>query len=142
MPRHIRSARASLDTCCPDRRVSTLIMQLASPGLRGWPDSQIHVERFSGEAVETSGTFQIMAQKSGVTINVAEGQTALQTALDAGLDVPFACESGICGTCACPLLAGAADHRDRFQTGADKAANKAFALCCSRAPDGAITLDI
>lgn len=108
----------------------------------GWRDSHIHVERFSGSDVDTSGSFQVVAQKSGITFDVAEGQTALQAALDAGLQVPFACESGICGTCACPVISGVPEHRDSFQTETAKAANKSMALCCSRARSDTMVLDI
>jgi len=126
--------------CCGPAGFIDHVVSLARHS--GWSDDHIHVERFSGGEVDTTGGFEVVAQRSGIRFDVTEGQTALQAALDAGLDVPFACETGICGTCACTVLDGAPDHRDSFQTDAEKSANTRMALCCSRALGGRIVLDL
>ncbi len=40
------------------------------------------------------------------TIDCAANQTVLEAALAAGIDFPFACATGNCGTCTCHLDAG------------------------------------
>lgn len=108
----------------------------------GWPESHLHFERFTGGDVDTSGSFKVIAQKSGIEIEVADGTTILQAALDAGIEVPYSCENGVCGTCVCRVLEGEPDHKDSFQTDADKASNEIITICCSRSKSGTLVLDI
>ena len=65
-------------------------------------------------------------------ILVPEHQSALQALLEAGIDAPFACEEGICGTCVSRVLDGQIDHRDDYLTEQEQAAQDQMALCCSR----------
>lgn len=39
-------------------------------------------------------------KKSGITLTVAENLNILDAGLQAGLPLPFACKTGVCGTCA------------------------------------------
>lgn len=57
-------------------------------------------------AVET--TFAIRFEDRGVTtpVVVTEGQTMLEAVLNAGVDLPFSCTLGGCGTCKVRLLEG------------------------------------
>lgn len=126
--------------CCGPAGFIDYVMAKAKQ--MGWPDSHIHVERFSGAAVETDGAFQVVAQKSGITIDVPDGTTMLQAVLDAGIDVSYSCETGVCGTCVCSVLEGTPDHRDSYQTDEEKATNTRVALCCSRTKSDWLVLDI
>ena len=45
-------------------------------------------------------------------ITVGAEQTLLQALEENGIEVPYSCESGTCGTCRCHLRAGEVDHRD------------------------------
>lgn len=108
----------------------------------GWPEANLHVERFSATPVITGAPFRVLAQKSGLEVEVGEGQTILQALQGAGLDVPSSCESGVCGTCMCRVLKGSPDHRDYFQTDDEKAGNDRIAICCSRSLSEFIVLDI
>lgn len=55
---------------------------------------------------------------------------------------PLSCEQGICGTCLTRVLSGEVDHRDSYQTEAEKQQNNMIAICCSRAKSKQITVDI
>jgi ferredoxin len=44
--------------------------------------------------------------RSGVTGTLSAGQTVLEAAEDAGVDIPYECRSGVCGQCKTRLLAG------------------------------------
>lgn len=115
---------------------------LAEAFKAGWPESNIHVERFSGGEVNTEGSFKVIAKRSGLEISVADGETILQAVLDAGIDIPYSCETGICGTCACSVLEGTPDHQDSFQSDDEKATNKQITICCSRSTSETLVLDI
>lgn len=58
--------------------------------------------------------FTAKCLKSGVTVEVAEGQSLLQALLDAGISMDYSCEGGVCGTCVVPLVSGEVEHLDEF----------------------------
>ncbi len=68
------------------------------------------------------------------TIQVAEDQTVLQAAYDAGLDfLPSSCNAGVCTTCAAQLLSGTVDQSDGMGI-APEIREKGFALLCVSYP--------
>ena len=58
--------------------------------------------------------FTAKCLKSGVTGGGAEGQSLLQALLDAGINMDYSCEGGVCGTCVVPLVSGEVEHMDEF----------------------------
>ncbi|MFC0675562.1 2Fe-2S iron-sulfur cluster-binding protein [Brachybacterium hainanense] len=58
--------------------------------------------------------FTAKALKSGITVEVEEGQSLLQALLDAGISMDYSCEGGVCGTCVVPLVSGEVEHMDEF----------------------------
>lgn len=42
----------------------------------------------------------------GKSFTVAQGETILEAAENAGLDMPYGCRRGMCGTCVARVLAG------------------------------------
>lgn len=128
--------------CCGPAGLVDSVVATALAG--GWPSDHIHVERFTAEAptFEGSTAFDVTARRTGMTLTVAADQTLLQALLDAGIDLPYSCESGFCGTCVTPLIDGEADHRDVFLTAEEKCANDRITVCCSRAKSGHLVLDV
>jgi ferredoxin-NAD(P)+ reductase (naphthalene dioxygenase ferredoxin-specific) len=71
----------------------------------------------------------------GRTITVADGQTILSAALAEGIDFPYGCKSGRCGSCKSRLAEGRVDHLDhtRFAlTGEEREAG--LILVCRTVP--------
>ena len=54
-------------------------------------------------------TFGVMLG-DGQYFDVAEGETVLQAALDAGIDLPYSCRSGTCRTCISRVVSGSIEH--------------------------------
>lgn len=110
----------------------------------GWPESNIHFERFSASAaIESSNqSFEIEIAGTGKIVSVAEGQTALEALAKAGFDIPVSCEQGICGTCLTDVIEGIPDHRDMFLSAAEHEANDCFTPCCSRAFTPRLTIRV
>jgi vanillate O-demethylase ferredoxin subunit len=66
----------------------------------------------------------------------------LQALAAVGVDIPFACEQGVCGTCLTRVLQGVPDHKDSYLTPEEQAAGDQFMPCCSRAKTARLVLDI
>jgi vanillate O-demethylase ferredoxin subunit len=108
----------------------------------GLPAAQMHVEYFSArEAPATAGGVTVECRQSGVTVQVAEGQTILDALLEAGIDVPYSCNEGVCGTCETRVLEGVPDHRDLVLTAQEQASNTVMMVCCSGAKTPKLVLD-
>lgn len=56
--------------------------------------------------------FRVRLLNKDLSFGVAPDQSLLQSAIDAGVDYPFGCSSGMCGTCKTRLVAGAVDMTD------------------------------
>ena len=110
----------------------------------GWPEAQLHREFFAGTATAqaSDGGFGVRLARSGQTLQVPADKSVLEVLVAGGIDVPYSCESGVCGTCLTPVLEGVPDHRDTFLTEAERAANDQFTPCCSRAHTPLLVLDL
>ncbi|MCV9999367.1 PDR/VanB family oxidoreductase [Pararhizobium sp. YC-54] len=109
----------------------------------GIPQERVHYESFGKLAPEaTAGQFEVVLARSGQAFNIAADSTILETLLDAGLDIEFGCQSGICGTCETSVLEGIPDHRDSCLTAAEKANGARIMICCSRAKSSRLVLDL
>lgn len=107
-------------------------------------DDRLHVERFRPPAITAPGgeeaAFDVVCGAGRFT--VAPGTSILATLLDAGLDIPYSCEEGICGSCETDVLAGTPDHRDHLLSEAEKKAGKTMLLCVSRCRTPELVLDL
>lgn len=110
----------------------------------GWAEERIHRESFQAAAPASSdaGGFELVLAGSGRVIPVRPDQTALRALLDAGLDVPYSCEQGVCGTCLTRVVDGGIDHRDQYLTDEERTAQDQFLPCCSRAQGPRLVIDL
>ncbi|VEE17374.1 PDR/VanB family oxidoreductase [Ectopseudomonas mendocina] len=108
----------------------------------GYAEEHIHREYFQVEVDASGDSFEVVAQRSGKTVQVAEGQTIIDALATVGIKVEISCEQGVCGTCLCDVLEGEPDHRDVYLTDDEKAANDQILVCCSRAKSKKLVLDI
>lgn len=117
---------------------------LASARAQGWPEAQLHVEYFSGAVVDTAGDqpFDVKVASSGQVLTVPAGRTVIEVLAEQGIELPYSCAEGVCGTCVTRVLDGVPDHRDLYLTADEQAANDQFMPCCSRARTSQLVLDI
>lgn len=108
----------------------------------------IHLERFSpaqdapAALQDGDGAFTVELANSGMTVDVAPGQSLLQALLDAGADAPYSCREGICGACETTVLEGTPEHRCSVLSDAEKAAGKTMMICVSRCAGQRLVLDL
>ncbi|WP_375739854.1 PDR/VanB family oxidoreductase [Pseudomonas boanensis] len=108
----------------------------------GYAEDNIHREYFQVELDASGSGFEVVASRSGKTVQVGEGQTIVDALAGVGIKVEISCEQGVCGTCLCDVLEGEPDHRDVYLTDDEKAANDQILVCCSRAKSKKLVLDI
>lgn len=111
---------------------------------QGWPAAQLHVEYFGAAAVDTGGdrAFDVKLASNGKVVNVPVGVTVIKALAGQGIDIPYSCEEGVCGTCLTRVLEGVPEHRDLYLTEEEQAANDQFTPCCSRAKTAMLVLDL
>ena len=107
------------------------------------PPDRVHTEYFAPkEQADRSGGFEVRCARSAKTFTVHPGQTLLAALLDQGVQVSYACEEGICGTCEVKVLEGEPDHRDSVLTRQEKDEGRTLMACCSGAKSGVLVLDL
>ena len=112
-------------------------------GDAGIADERVHFEYFSSNVVVAAeGGFTVVLAKSGTEVVVNAGQTILHAVNDAGANVPFSCEEGVCGACETRVIEGVPDHRDMILTDSERAANKTMMICCSGAKSPRLVLEL
>lgn len=106
--------------------------------------SVIHMESFGQKTVHASGiapeptvssniTATIKAGGSSIGIAVNAGQSILDAALAAGLDLPYACKGGVCCTCKAKLVNGDVSMAVNYGLEADEI-ERGFILTCQAIP--------
>ena len=118
-----------------------LLLSCIRDRLVGRDDVQLHFERFAAAPVIDGHTFAVTTS-SGFHADVAADETLLAALQRAGVDPPYSCRQGFCGTCRTRVLDGAVEHRDTLLTEAERASGMML-TCVSRAPAGGhLTLDV
>ncbi|MDO6584715.1 2Fe-2S iron-sulfur cluster-binding protein [Salipiger sp. 1_MG-2023] len=108
----------------------------------GCAPETIHVEHFGAEIDIKDESFELIAQNSGKTLQVAPDETILSALRRVGITVRTSCQNGVCSSCLIRALEGKPDHRDPVQTDAKKAANTSIAVRGSRSKTQRLVLDI
>jgi CDP-4-dehydro-6-deoxyglucose reductase len=79
-------------------------------------------------------TYQITIQPSGHICSAKVYETVLESALEAGINIPYGCRNGACGSCKGTILSGEVDYGDYARSALseeEKAAGRAL-FCCAR----------
>jgi len=128
--------------CCGPELLLEAVEGLA----QNWPPGSLHTERFSAKPMAASpsalATFEVVCQRSGITITVDEGKSILSACEAAGMTILASCRDGVCGTCEAAVLEGAPDHRDSVLSADERAANEYMMICISRSLTPRLVLDI
>jgi vanillate O-demethylase ferredoxin subunit len=132
-------ARRHLYVCGPEGFIDSVREGAAR---KHYPDEAVHFEHFSGQAQAAGNdlAFEVQIERTGEVFMIPPGRSIADVMLEAGADIEVSCEQGMCGTCLVDVVAGDIEHRDIYQTDAEKALNQRIALCCSRAR-GRIVID-
>ena len=117
-------------------------------------ESRLHIERFcpvtrkvhnlSDPEPQDEGVapFTVHLARKKLDIEVAAGETILNTLIAAGFDVTYSCEEGICGACETKVLEGAPLHRDAVRSPEEHQRRGTCMICCSLSRESRLVLDI
>lgn len=98
----------------------------------GYPRASIHFERFTPPQSIVPHDFWVEL-KSGPIIKVPKDRTLLEALLKAGVNAPYSCRVGRCGTCEVKVLEGEVDHGDSFLSESERNEHHSILTCVSRA---------
>lgn len=110
----------------------------------GWAEECIHFEYFGAPATQASGDqpFQVKIASTGKICDIPAGTSVLHALAVQGVEIPYSCEQGVCGTCLTHVLEGKPDHRDHFLNDDERQRNDQFTPCCSRSTTPMLVLDL
>lgn len=109
VPMMVAMRSTLVDMGVPDTEI--LEEEFVSPPGREAVDAATVAAAGSGSSASVElrpdgATASIVFARSGQTAGMAASQTVLEASEAAGVDIPFECRSGICGTCKTRLLSG------------------------------------
>ena len=85
--------------------------------------------------------YRIVVRPSGPEVTVPAGQTILEAALAAGIDWPYGCAHGMCGTCKARLLSGTVEMSEVSSFALfDDEIEAGYILTCSSRPTSDLEL--
>ncbi len=87
-------------------------------------------------------TFEVHLAQRNITLTVAPDQSILQALQSAGVEVPYSCSEGICGTCQTKVLEGEPDHWDMYLTPEEQEKGDTIMVCISRCKSPRLVLDL
>ncbi|AXF26138.1 flavodoxin reductase [Burkholderia pyrrocinia] len=111
---------------------------------RGWPERQLHCERFASNARKpaTTRAFDVQLASTGKVYRIPEHRSVSASLAEHGVRIPTSCEQGVCGTCVTRVIAGEVEHLDCVLTAVQRERHGHFTPCCSRAKGDLLVLDI
>ena len=128
--------------CCGPEGLLTAVEEACA----AWPAGSLHIERFAPKAVSaddgSTGTFELVLQRSGLTLQVPPDKSVFDVVTDAGVSVLGSCFEGVCGTCEQGVIDGDVDHRDSILSDEEREANEYMMICVSRCRSARLTLDL
>ncbi|MEY4439451.1 MAG: Phenoxybenzoate dioxygenase subunit beta [Pseudomonadota bacterium] len=87
-------------------------------------------------------TFEVHLAQRNLTLTVPPEKSILQVLQDAGIEVPFSCSEGVCGTCLTQVKEGDPEHWDMYLTPEEQEKNDCMMVCISRSKSSRLVLDL
>ncbi|MBO0663979.1 PDR/VanB family oxidoreductase [Jiella sp. MQZ9-1] len=128
-----------LYVCGPERMIEAV---LADARAAGWPNANLHAERFVAPA--GGEPFSLFLRRSQRSVTVGADESVLEAIERIGVEAPHLCRGGACGECitAVSHADGTLDHRDHFLSAAERDAGEHVMICVSRLKGRELVLDL
>ena len=89
-----------------------------------------------------NGTFEVHLAQRNLTLAVQPDQSILQVLQNAGVEVPYSCSEGVCGTCLTQVKEGEPEHWDMYLTPEEQEQGDCMMVCISRSKSPRLVLDL
>ena len=89
-----------------------------------------------------NGTFEVHLAQRNLTLTVQPDQSILQVLQNAGVEVPYSCSEGVCGTCLTKVKEGEPEHWDMYLTPEEQEQGDCMMVCISRSKSPRLVLDL
>lgn len=99
----------------------------------GYPDNSIHFELFAATDEGPRYPFTVKLANSRKNVEVSKEETLLEALIKAGVEAPYSCRIGGCGSCEIGVIDGEVDHRDHYYLDEERSKKRTILTCCSRA---------
>ncbi len=110
------------------------------------PRGNVHIEYFTPKedvaAASAIGGFWVELARSGEEYFIPPGKKVLEVLFDAGVDVDYSCELGICGACETRVISGIPEHHDSVLSEEEQASNEKVMICCCGCKTERLVLDM
>jgi len=131
--------------CGPEAMIFMISDELQKLGL---PKENIHFELFftgASEQKKSPAPKKIIKRENEIAVTILDGgkefhfnmderfDNVLDAAIDAGMDLPFACKGGVCSTCKCKVLSGDVEMKVNYALEQHEV-NQNFVLSCQSVP--------
>jgi vanillate O-demethylase ferredoxin subunit len=127
--------------CCGPDALMNAVKDLTAD----FPSGAVRFEWFTkpeSDEPQESNSFTVRLERSGLEFEVPEHKSILEVLEEHGIDHPFSCREGLCGTCVTNVCSGEPDHRDYVLSDDERASGKLMTICCSRSKSDVLTLDL
>ncbi len=124
-------------TCGPAPMLNAIRERLTGRG-----DIELHFERFAAPPVTDGAPFDVTIEPSGARVEVAATETLLAALRRSGVDAPYSCQQGFCGTCRVRVRSGAVQHRDSLLTESEREQGMMLTCVSRAAAGGHLTIDL
>ena len=104
--------------------------------------STSNISRPRTMAAAPIGGFWVELARSGEEYFIPEGKKVLEVLFEAGVDVDYSCELGICGACETRVISGIPEHHDSVLSEEEQAANDKVMICCCGCKSERLVLDM
>jgi tetrachlorobenzoquinone reductase len=133
-------ANAHFYCCCPNPMLKAFEAAAASR-----PRANVHIEYFTAKEEASAnelGGFWVELTRSAEEYFIPPGKKVLEVLFDAGVDVDYSCELGICGACETRVISGTPIHHDSVLSEEEQASNEKVMICCCGCATERLVLDM
>ena len=129
--------------CCGPQALMESVRTHSAP----LPAETVHFEYFTAPAeaakgAAVAGEFEVELRSSGRRFGVPPDKSILEVLEAGGLQLPFSCREGLCGTCLTAVCEGVPEHRDYVLSQAERDAGQSMTICVSRSKSPLLVLDL
>ncbi len=109
-----------------------------------WPEGSVITERFKGveDPDVQNHPFELVLRQSGMSTQVQAQESVIDAMERLGVEAPWSCREGICGTCEVAVLEGEVEHRDLVLSPQERAEHQRIMVCVSRCAGQRLVLDM